>query len=300
MCPFFHGTHKNNFYFEGWFFKQRAEKAAVAFIPGISMDKDGNKAAFIQVNTDKKSYYFEFPFETFSAKRDVLSIRIGRNTFLDNGVHIDIDKDGTKIEGDIAFGALTPISYNIMGPFAHVPLMQCKHGIISMCHTTDGSIAINDEDFVIRNELGYIETDWGDSFPKEYLWTQGCEFSEDDPTECDSFFVSIADIPMLGTAFTGCIASIYHKDKHMRLATYLGAKIKHWDEDGLEIVQGKYRLSVNVLPHEAQALLAPVNGSMNRVIKENNACPVDYELFKDGVCIASLHSKRASFEYARV
>jgi len=52
----YHGWGKSKKYFEGWYYKVLTadEKYAFAFIPGIAMDEEGNKQAFIQVLNGKK------------------------------------------------------------------------------------------------------------------------------------------------------------------------------------------------------------------------------------------------------
>ena len=81
-----------------------------------------------------------------------------------------------------------------MGPFAYFPFMECFHGVLSMKHRVSGSIVVNSKELIFNNGIGYIEKDWGRSFPKRYLWLQCNDFS----TEETSIMVSIADIPFLG------------------------------------------------------------------------------------------------------
>lgn len=51
----FYGNKKKKNFFEGWYFKHQAEKETIAFIPGINIDSNGNKSAFIQIITNKNS-----------------------------------------------------------------------------------------------------------------------------------------------------------------------------------------------------------------------------------------------------
>ena len=41
-----------------------------------------------------------------------------------------------------------------------------------MNHTVNGVLMINNEEIDINNGKGYIEKDWGTSFPKKYIWIQ--------------------------------------------------------------------------------------------------------------------------------
>ena len=83
-----------------------------------------------------------------------------------------------------------------------------------------------------------METDRGRSFPSAYLWTQ-CAWRE---ARCSSLMLSIADIPLAGVSFTGCICAVLYNGREYRLATYRGARVERWSADGAQIRQGIYRL----------------------------------------------------------
>ena len=90
-----------------------------------------------------------------------------------------------------------------MGYFAYIPNMECNHAVISMNHTVDGCIRYNGSDISFCNDFGYIEKDWGKSFPSRYVWVQANHF----PRPGDSIMLSIASIPMLLFTFKGFIAN---------------------------------------------------------------------------------------------
>ena len=62
----FQGRDKEFQYFEGWYFKlvNQDGTEAIAVIPGIAMDEQGNKQAFIQILDGKRktALYHKFPF----------------------------------------------------------------------------------------------------------------------------------------------------------------------------------------------------------------------------------------------
>ena len=61
--------------------------------------------------------------------------------------------------------------------------------------------AVDGENINFENGRGYIEKDWGTSFPKKYCWIQCNNFASSE----DSLFFSIAHIPFLGFEFMGFI-----------------------------------------------------------------------------------------------
>lgn len=291
---YFQGNHKSKNYFEGWYFKQQCEDNMIAFIPGINIDAKGVKQAFIQIIYNDSSYNIRYPYEDFYASPDKLYIKIGNNLFEQSGIHLDIHspENGLHIKGQVAYGAFTPIRSSIMGPFAKVPLMQCNHGIVSLFHSVSGSITVNERAIDFHNGKGYIEKDWGCSFPKDYIWVQCNDFDED--PAC--VFVSVAHIPFLGMSFKGCIAIVYHEGKEYRLATYNGAKAAVHSKDHMILSNKQFSLEIIMDNSNAQKLHAPQKGDMSRIIYESAMCPAQFTLRENGVIRFKAQSLHASCE----
>lgn len=174
-----------------------------------------------------------------------------------------MENESFSIHGSLRYQNRIPLKYDIMGPFSYLP-MQCKHQIISMCHTLYGSLKINGEVVSFENGIGYIESDRGTSFPKSYIWTQ-CSIPKEQPS---SIVAAVADIPMGPIHFNGCICCIYHRGRQYRLSTYSGAKVVRCTENELVLVQGRYFLKVNLLKENPLPLKAPQKGAMDRMIHE--------------------------------
>ena len=290
---------KNDFYknkrsfFEGWYFKHQSKDGSIAFIPGINISNDGTKYSFIQVITKDKSYNINYDFKDFSISQDKLTIKIKDNIFSTKGVILNIRNKNIIIKGRLVYSDITLLKSDIMGPFAYFPFMECVHGVLSLNHKVNGSLFINNEEVKFIDAKGYIEKDSGKSFPKTYLWIQCNDFKIEDT----SIMVSIADIPFLGFEFKGCIAVVYYKGKEYRLATYNGVKLISYDENGLIIKKGKYRLEIDIKNLSPQSLLAPNGGDMVRTIYENIACSARFKFYKDKNLLFDLESSNTSFEY---
>ena len=111
--------------------------------------------------------------------------------------------------------------------------------------------------------------------------------------------LAVATIPIQKyVRFTGTICSVNYNKREYRLATYKGARIKAWSEHGADIVQGKYRLMVEVLEKQGQPLRAPVEGAMGRIIHESLCSKVRYHFWKKGHLLFDHTDDGASFEYA--
>lgn len=60
---------------------------------------------------------------------------------------------------------MTVRSPGIMGWYAWVPTMECYHGVVSLDHAISGKLMIEDQAHDFNGGRGYIEKDWGKSFP---------------------------------------------------------------------------------------------------------------------------------------
>ena len=101
--------------------------------------------------------------------------------------------------------------------------MECKHGIISVNHSLKGSI---NADGIVNNFTGgkgYIEKDWGTSFPEAWLWIQANNFRDTN----SSFTFSVAKIPWRGKYFIGFISFLYLNNKFLVYSTYNNSTITH-------------------------------------------------------------------------
>jgi tocopherol cyclase len=283
--------HRKSGYFEGWYFKHQKDDEVIAFIPGVSMDNKGEKTAFIQIIMKLHSYWIMYPIKEFEIfHHNKLEIRIGNNVFSEKGIVVDINNEEVKVKGKIWYSDIIKTKYDIMGPFAFCPFMECRHGVISMRHQLKGKLKFNETKIDFDNGIGYIETDRGHSFPEKYLWNH-CNTQE------LSVMVSIADIPFVGTSFMGCLCFIYYKGIEYRLATYLGVKILYWNERGFGLKQGKYLLMVDIKSNNPRKLVAPKSGEMSRIIYEAIVCGGRYRFFCQGKLIFEIVSNCVGFEF---
>lgn len=288
-------------YFEGWYFKITNNKTSISFIPGISINKE-KKCAFIQVITNKDSYYFEYDIDEFKYGFDPFYVMIGDNFFSKDGIYICI-KDKRKkdlITGAIEYSDSENINTNflnpnIMGIFSYVPFMECNHAILCMNNKVNGFINIKNKKIMFDDGSGYIEKDWGTSFPKSYIWCQGNCFRKNKA----SFMLSIASVPFKIFSFTGVICSLIVDDKEYRFATYNNTKIiKYEVGESIDIIlkRGKYFLYISSDCLNGHELLAPSKGRMDRDIIESISALVTVTLKKHDKVIFSDTSTNCGLE----
>lgn len=273
--------------FYGWYLKCQSDTQTLAVIPAVHQ-VGRKRTGSIQIITEKDAWTLSFPAEQF--RRSGSTIFIGRNRFGESGIRLAVHTPELTANGKLSFGPLTPLRYDIMGPFAMLPFMECRHSVWSMQHSVCGTMYINGEKYAFQNACGYWEGDRGRSFPKEYVWTQCC-------FPGGSLMLSVADIPVAGIHFTGIIAIVMWKGKEYRLATYLGAGALQIKNGAVRIVQGDMVLDARLLKAAGRPLKAPNKGEMVRTIRESAACRAFYRFRQGNRTLFAFETDRASFEY---
>jgi tocopherol cyclase len=274
----YHGWGRSKRFFEGWYYKivNDSQTSAFAIIPGIAMDENGNKQSFIQVldGMNNIAKYYKFKAEEFKPTPRKHSLKIGENYFSRDEISLDLP----NIKGDLKFKNLSPwsnsvFSPGIMGPYSFIPFMECYHGIISMNHDILGSLKYNDEDISFNKGKGYMEKDWGHSFPKAYIWMQSNHFTKSNI----SLKSSIAIIPWMTSSFIGHIAGLL-----------------------IEMENRSYLLKILAHREKATTLAAPISGFMDGRIDESMRASIEVELFdkKKKIVLVKDIGKSAGIEVA--
>jgi hypothetical protein len=285
----FQGKYKKRNYFEGWYYKliNQSKDHVLTVIPGISYGKNKADAhSFIQVmdSSLNQSHYFTFDIDQFHFLNHSFQINIANNFFTNRNIHIDLKNEQIHIHGELTFDHIIPFpktfpSPGIMGPFSFVPFMECYHGIVNIHHEINGIIEINSSPISYSGGYGYIEKDWGRSFPKSWIWLQSNHFPQNDV----SVMFSIAKIPWFHSYFIGHISFLRIKDTLYRFATYTGASIKHIAyHDGLLtiILEDKtHTLHIDAIQTKGEILKAPQKGMMDRAITESVTSTVKVHLY---------------------
>jgi tocopherol cyclase len=299
----YHGWSKSRKYFEGWYFKlvDREGQHALAIIPGISMAPDGSRHAFIQVFDGKKNqaHYQRFDALKFQAHPRHFEVTLGTNRFTAHDIHLDLP----QIKGQLQFSNLHPWPKHlhapgIMGWYSFVPFMECYHGVLSVHHRIEGLLETPDGPVDFSGGTGYMEKDWGVSFPSSWIWVQSNHFDSDAPV---SLMASVARIPWLGSSFTGFISGFLWKGKILRFASYTGARMEARLQDGsVSIVfqDKRYRLEITAYPGEGTALRSPISGEMTGKVNESLQATVQVRLYEKGSLAFSGEGRNAGLEIA--
>lgn len=286
----FQGQMKKGPYFEGWFYKiaDSTGENTFAFIPGIFVGDNPKESHAFIMTLDAQTHvstYHSFPVEDFNASSKELDIRIGPNTFRSNSFYVNIESKERSVNGRIDLGNLSPwpirlFSPGVMGWYSFVPFRQCYHGVISFDHNISGSLTINGQSINFNNGRGYIEKDWGQSFPSAYVWMQSNHFS----TPGVSLMASVANIPWLRSSFRGFIIGLWMNDRLLRFTTYTGAVLEKCsiDDQRVHIVVSdkKYRLDIKCERTHGAILHAPYDLTMTPKVSETLGSKIALKLYK--------------------
>jgi hypothetical protein len=276
----FQGRHKKKNYFEGWYFKMAIpskELEVLSVIPGVAFGAtEQDRHSFIQVisSRENRSWNIQFPYEAFKADKHNLIVEIAGNRFTPEEITLNLDKEDLTLTGTIknlginAFPVTFP-SPGIMGWYAYVPFMECFHGVVSTHHTLSGSLKLNGVETDFTGGTGYMEKDWGTSFPESWIWMQSNCF----PSKNVSCMLSVAKIPFLGKIFPGFLGFVQIGTELIRFGTYTGAKISRLENNEthafIQIQTKKQQIEFLAELGPASKLVAPRQGKMERTLLES-------------------------------
>ncbi len=295
--------------FEGWYLKvvDAAGVQPYAFIPGVFLGDD--RHAFIQVLDGRRgrAVYHRFPLERFAASRERFEVTIDGNRFATDGIALELGGDaspaGQRVRGALRFGPwhpwpVTALSPGIMGPYSFVPFMQCNHGILSLDHALEGHLEVDGVHSSYDDGRGYVEKDWGRSFPAGYVWTHSNHFAA--PGTCLS--AAVATIPWLTGAFRGFIIGFLHAGELHRFTTYTGSVLESLDMSDthlrLRIRNRRHRLLVEAAKREGALLHAPYERQMIERVAETMTSDVQVRLVRldDGAVVFDGLGRHACLE----
>jgi tocopherol cyclase len=283
----YHGHDRRPPFFEGWYYRltNAAQDKRYAIIPGVFLGE--NTHAFIQVlegHTHRTAYHV-FPFEQFRASRGCFEVRIGESVFTQHSLRLALDRPEPlgQIQGELTFQGVQPwpvrwYSPGIMGWYAWIPTMECYHGVLSFNHGLEGALDIEGQRQTFDGGRGYIEKDWGKSFPAGYIWFQSNHFET--PGIC--LTASIAMIPWLSSAFRGMIVGLWMNGTLYRFATYTGAKTERLELQDNRVLwtvsDRDLRLEMQVVQARGGLIYGPNRHDMGKRVDETLDAVVDVRL----------------------
>lgn len=308
LCPEgYHGDGARAPFFEGWYIKLVSAdgRRSLAFIPGVFRGLEpGSEHAFVQIvdSESPRVRYERFSVDAFVGEPDRFAVSVAEHRFGDDGLEVAFD----GCAGSVRFGALNPwpvtqSSPGAMGWYAWVPFMQCFHGVPSLDHGLEGRLEIGGVPVDFTGGRGYIEKDWGVSFPRRWVWMQSNHFAEQNL----SVTASIADVPWLGGAFPGVLVGVWRGGRLRRFTTYTGARLDEvrvpdHEADAVEVdvVDATHRLTLRASGGRPMAIHCPTERDMRTMVHERLGATMEVRLLRrrDGAVELEGTGTQAAFE----
>ena len=185
--------------------------------------------------------------------------------------------------GGYGIHGLSPSSNpDAWGPYAFVPRMECNHGILSLDHALSGSLRFNGAALSYDGGRGYVEKDWGRSFPAAYVWVQSNHF--DRSGIC--LTASVAKIPWWTGTFRGFLAAFLIDGTLHPFTTYNGGRIRSLEITEthlhLRLENRSHALEVNAEKAGGALLKAPYEKTMIERVAETMTSTVELRFSERG------------------
>jgi hypothetical protein len=266
--------------FEGFYCKvAKADGTTIVIICGFARTRE-KSYAFVQVGSHFcETKYYEYPIESLNINEAGFSFSIQQHLISMQGISI-IEKD---CEINLTFENFTAwkrtrLRPSIMGALTYVPFVECKHDIVAPHFNASGSIKIEQQALYFNSDAGYIDRNWGKSFPKKYCWGHLSGFSD------DSISIQFAKgsprwfflkIPVH-------IGFLYINGEITTFKSWRGAqiKIKNTDDFLVRLKNVKYEVQLRFTKDKKLQLKAPDEGNIEEDILEYAGNPTHVMIFK--------------------
>ncbi|MFK8058238.1 MAG: tocopherol cyclase family protein [Saprospiraceae bacterium] len=313
----FQGAGKRRSYFEGYYVKivDAEQDIAMALIPGVSYDAEGKGHAFIQVldGVAKTAVYHPFDLKDFAYAKTGFDLTVGESRFHESGCEVVLPDLSLSLS--FRQNLTWPWEWwspGAMGPFSFVPGMECKHGVMSLHHTVQGSFhsrpaVLQDQTQALNKQpaiqlspttVGYIEKDWGKSFPRGWVWLQTNHLAGE--TEPCCLMVSAGRVPWVTGAFRGFITAIHFRGRFIPFTTYNGARFElTLEDDCARMVFSRKGIKLTIIAFHAPGvdLISPIpgDGMLGRV-NESMQATATVTLTENGKTLLETTASWVGFE----
>lgn len=269
----YHGQHKNKSFFEGWYYKfdQPEIDLTLIVIVGIAMNVDGDKEAFSQFgeSATSKPRYYHFNAVEFQASSHTFEVRLGQNYFSIDRLKLDL----IDLQMDLHFmnhlsWQGSPYIPNIMGPLSYYPHLDCHHNVLSLRNAVRGTLSFNGTAISLDGAIGYIEKDWGKTFPKAHIWMQSNTLELSDL----SLSLAVGKMEFLKRGWKAHAAILQGADGARLFASYRLHRFQfRQNSEGYHLTfsASRYALQISFNYRDTMLLVSPNNQGMKGIVEES-------------------------------
>jgi len=264
------GKPEKTQYFEGWFQKVYSKKhqASCIIIYGYATHNSYDTCGFIQILTPHSPPdILYFPKHEISFDHDRHIVRMADNMFTTKEIIISIQD--IDINLNLVNNHPIPTFKNSMGYTYYIPNLPCYHSVMNTAHQVTGNIRNKNAEYSFDQDMGYMEKNWGTSFPESYFWLHAI-----DPYNADvSILFSIAEIQWLGKSFIKHVGHLRIEGKHIDLRTLkdisISDKIISEKKRCVNFRSKELELDIWITYGKKVTFKAPNQGNMSRDISHH-------------------------------
>jgi hypothetical protein len=170
------GNFERNKYFEGWFQKvySKAHNASFILIYGYATHNSDDHFGFLQVLIpNQKPEIVYFPKNEVSCDIEQHIFRLGQNLLTTEYIQINTQ----QFSIDLKLKNMHPLRTfkNSMGYNYFIPNLPCYHSVLNTAQNVSGEIQHNGVCYTLNNAMGYLEKNWGTTFPESYFWVHAVD-----------------------------------------------------------------------------------------------------------------------------
>lgn len=276
------GNFEKRNFFEGWFHKIYSAEHQTSFviIYGYSTGHSDDKFGFIQLLIPHKSieiFYFPKNEISFNAKLHIM--QMGSNILSTKYLKINLK----NICINLNLSDNQPISTykNSMGYSYFIPTLPCYHSVLNKSHLVSGKINFFDNNYLVKNALGYMEKNWGTSFPENYFWLHAI----DSNNPSISLLFSQAEIKWLGKSFIKHLGHLRLNGEELDLKTLSHFEVTYdlWKEDNPKIIlkSKQIKLEIGFDASKKYMFKGPINGKLSRDILHHSDTQIELKIYQN-------------------
>ena len=248
------------------------------------------------------NYLVKYPIDQYKPSKTSMECQYATTRFSKEGIDLSIKNDTLSINGKITFGEFkafpsSKLSPGLMGYFSFIPFMESYFKLVSLHHSINGKITINDKIYNFDKGSSYIEKGWGKKFPDSWLMIHCNTFTEPDT----SFFVTFSPVKIIGTTIIGIQCFIMYNNEIINFSTYNNGKItlfKRLNKTlNIEIKNDTHYLDITVIPKKYGRIRIPSFRNRELFNLESSDSTVYINLLKNNNIIKSFEGKNASFTF---
>lgn len=272
---------KNGF-FEGWFQKiySKEHQFSLVIIYGYTTGNSPNEFGFIQILIPtENAIILYFPKKQITFNPHTHYVTMGENILSFHTIKISHEDLNIELHSPQNF-PLKSLK-NSMGYAYYLPNIPCYHSVLNFDYKVRGEIKYQQNTYRFDNAMGYMEKNWGTSFPEKYFWLHALE--PNNPNV--SLLFSQAEIKWMGKSFIKHVGHLRLNgdELDLRTLTLFNVSYDNTNPENITITikskQIKLEMSFSVA--KKYMFKGPLKGKLSRDILHHSDSQIDLKIYQN-------------------